>query len=76
MTSNGGSQNTFVYPPTLDTLDLSKDKGMDYILSWKPNGVYTSKPKPLLLLSYITKLSGYRIGIKFDKDPLAIEQNK
>ena len=47
LTSNGGSQNTFVYQPTLDTLDLSKDKGMDYILSWKPNGVYTSKPKPL-----------------------------
>ena len=26
-TSNDGSQNTFVYQPTLDTLELKKDKG-------------------------------------------------
>ena len=34
-TSNDESQNTFVYQPTLDTLELKKDKGTDYILSWK-----------------------------------------
>ena len=33
--SNNGSQNTIVYQPTLDTLELKKDKGTDYVLSWK-----------------------------------------
>ena len=28
-TSNDGSQNTFVYQPALDTLELKKDKGTD-----------------------------------------------
>ena len=28
--SNDGSQNTFLYQPTLDTLELIKDKGTDY----------------------------------------------
>ena len=28
-TSNDGSQNTFVYQPTLDTLEFKKDKGTD-----------------------------------------------
>ena len=32
---NDGSQNTFVYQPALDTLELKKDKGTDYVLSWK-----------------------------------------
>ena len=27
-----GSQNMFVYQPTLDTLESKKDKGTDYIL--------------------------------------------
>ena len=39
--SNDGSQNIFVYQPTLDTLELKKDKGTDYVFSSK--GVYTSK---------------------------------
>ena len=34
-TSNDGSQNTFVYQSILDTLELKKDKGTDYSLSWK-----------------------------------------
>ena len=46
----------FVYQPTLDTLELKKDKDMDYVLSWKSNGLY-------------------RMGIKYDKDLLAVEQN-
>ena len=29
-TSNDGSQNTFVYQPTLDTLEFKKDKCIDY----------------------------------------------
>ena len=41
-TSNDGSQNKFVYQPTLDTLELKKDKRIDYVLIWKSNGVYNS----------------------------------
>ena len=46
-TSNDGSQNTFVYQPTLDTLELKKDKGTDYLLGWKSSGVFNSKLKAL-----------------------------
>ena len=42
-TSNDKSQNTFVYQPTLDTLELKKDKDTDYALSWKSKAVYNSK---------------------------------
>ena len=58
--NNDGSQNTFVYQPTLDTLELKKDKGIDYVLSWKSNGVYNSKLK-LLYTAFLhtIKLSGY-----------------
>ena len=46
-----------------------------YVLSWKSKGVFNSKLKPLYtaFLNSI-KLHEYRIGIKFDKDPLAVEQ--
>ena len=72
-TGNDGSQNTFVYQPTLDILELKK--GTD-VLSWKSNGVLNSKLKPLYttFLNSI-KLSGYRMRIKFNKDPLTVEQN-
>ena len=75
-TTNDGSQNMFVYQPILDMLELKKDKGTDYVLSWKSNGVYNSKLKPLYTaFLHSIKLSGYKMGIKFDKDPLAVEQN-
>ena len=45
--SNDGSQNTLVYQPTLDTLELKKDKGTDYFLSWKSKEVFNSKLKAL-----------------------------
>ena len=66
----------FVYQPTLDTLGLKKDKNTDYVLSWKSKEVRNSKVKPLytIFLNSIN-FSGYRIGIKFDKDLLAVEQN-
>ena len=74
--SNDGSQNTFVYQPTLDTLELKKDKGTDYVLSWKSKGVYNSKLKPFhTAFLHTIKLSEYRIGIKFDEDPLAVAQS-
>ena len=55
---------------------IKKGKGTDYVLSWKSNGVFNSKLKPLYttFLNRI-KLSEYRIGIKFDKDHLVVEQN-
>ena len=56
---------TFVYQPTLDTLELKKDKGTDYILSSKSNGVYNSKLKPLYTaFLYSIKLSGEQDLIK------------
>ena len=64
---NDGSQSTFVYQPTLDTLELTK--GTDYAISWKSKGVFISKLRPLFTVFE------YQIGIEFYKDPLAVEQN-
>ena len=48
----------------------------DCILSWKSKGLCTFKLKPLYtIFLHSIKHSGYRIGIKFDNDPLAVEQN-
>ena len=75
-TSNDGSQNTFVYKPTLDKLQLKKNKGTDYVCGLKSNGVYNSKLKSLYpAFLHGIKLTGYKIGIKFNKDPLAVQQN-
>ena len=53
-----------------------KGKGTDYVLSWKSKGVYNSKLKSLCTaFLYSIKTSRYRIVIKFEKDPLAAEQN-
>ena len=61
---------TFVYQPTLDTLELKKDKDTDYFLSWKSNRVFNSKLKPLYTaFLHSIKLSEYRMRIKYDKDP-------
>ena len=63
-TSNDRSQNTFVYQPTLDTLELKKDKGANYVLSWRSKEVYNSKLKPLFTaLLHNIKLSGHTMGI-------------
>ena len=59
-TSKDGSQNSFVYQPTLDTLESKKGKGTDYILSWKSHRVYNSKLKPLYTaFLHSIKLFGY-----------------
>ena len=56
-------------------LELKKDKVTAYVLSWKSKGVYTSILKPLYTtFLHSIKRSGYRMGIKFDNEPLAIEQ--
>ena len=71
-----GFQNMFFYQPTLDTLELKKDRGSDYVLSWKSKGVFTSKFEPLYTsFLHSTDLSGYKVGTRFDKDLLPVEQN-
>ena len=54
---------------------IKKYKGTDYVLSWKQNEIFNSKLKPSFtaFLNSI-KLSEYRMGIKLDEDPLAVEQ--
>ena len=62
-TSNDRSQKMFVYQSILDSLELIKYKGTDYVLGWKPKGLYNSKLKPLCIaFLYSIKLSGYNIG--------------
>ena len=76
LTSNDYSQNTFVYQTTLATLESNKCKCIDYVLTWKSKGVYNSILKPLYTaFLHSIKLFEYIIGIKFDKNPLAVEQN-
>ena len=74
-TSTDGSQNMFE-TNTWYIRIKKKEKGTDYVHSWKPNAAYNSKLKPLYAaILHSTKLTGYKIGIKFDKDPLAVDQN-
>ena len=68
-TSNDATRNNFLYQPTLDTPDLKKDKGDDYVLSWKSKRVYHSKFKPLnTAFLHSRKLSEYRMGMTTDKN--------
>ena len=64
---DGGSTNTWF---KIKTLELKKDKGTDYVFSWKSKGIFNSKIKPLYsIFLHSIKLSEHRIGIKFDKIP-------
>ena len=75
-TSNDASQNAFVYQPTLDTLELKKTKVLIMLLLGNQMEVYNSNFNPLYTaFLHSIKLSAYTVGIKFDKDPLAVEQN-
>ena len=60
-TSSDRSQNMLVYQATPDTLELKKDKGIDYVLSWESERVFTYKLTPLYTI-YLnsTKRYGYR----------------
>ena len=59
-----------------NTWFLRIKKVTDYVLSWKSNGAYNSKLK-LLYTAFLNskKPSRYKMGIKFDKDPLVVEEN-
>ena len=74
-TSNDGSQNTLFL--STNTSNFKKDKGTDYVLSWKSEGVFNSKFK-LLYIAFLHSIKpfGYRMGIKFDKDPLSVEKKQ
>ena len=66
----------FLYQLTLDTLKLKKDNGIYYVLSWKAEGAYNSKLRPLYTaFSHSVKLAKYKIGMTSDKDPLPVQQN-
>ena len=75
-TGNDGLQNIFDCQPTFSTLQSQKNKGTDYILSWKSRGLYsfTLFPHCTHFLHSI-KFFGDKIGIKVDKDHLVVEQN-
>ena len=56
----------FIYQPALDMSEFKKDKGTYYVLSWKPNGVYTSKIKSsYTAFLHSIKPSGYKMRTKF-----------
>ena len=55
---------------------VKKGKGTDYVRSSKSKGEFSSTLKPLYTTFLNSrKLSEYRIIIKFDIEPLAVEQN-
>ena len=60
----------------LDTLELNKGEGTDYVLSLKSKRVFNFKLK-LLYTAFLNSINFYefRIGIKFVKDLLAVEQS-
>ena len=61
-TRNDKSQSMMVCQPKLDTLQLKKDKGTDYVLKWKSKELCTSNLKPLYnAFLHSIKLSGYRM---------------
>ena len=75
-TSNDGFQNMFVYQPIFSKLHLKKDKDTSYILIIKSQKVYRSALSPQhLAFLHNMNLSGQRIGIKLNKNPLVKEQN-
>ena len=58
-------------------MELKKDKGTAYVLSWKSKEEYNSKLNLLYTVFLHTiKLSGYKIEIKLDKDALVVEQKQ
>ena len=67
----------FVYQSTFDMFELQKYKSADYVFSQKSKGVYTSKLKSLYTaFLHSIKFPGYRVGLKFDTDSVAVEKKK
>ena len=76
-TSNDWFQKIFFSQPTLDTLELKKDNGIDFVLLvWNKRERIILKLKALYTsFLHSIKLSRYRMGIKLDRDLSAVEQN-
>ena len=69
-----GFENLFLYQSNCSRLQLKKDKGIDYAISSKSEGVYSYILSPqYTAFLYNIKLFRYKMGIKFDKDLLAVE---
>ena len=74
--TNDGSQNTFVYQPTRDTLELKKTKLLIVYLAGSKRKCIVLNLIHCVLLSCVSiKYAGHRRGIKFDKDSSAVEEN-
>ena len=75
-TGNDGFQIMFVCQATFSMLQLKKDKGIDYVIIWKSKGVYSSNifTQDIVFFHNINLLR-YKIGRKFNKDPLVVEKN-
>ena len=57
-------------------VSIKKDKGTDYFFSWKSKGVCSCKLRPFYTaFLHSIKLSGCRLGKKFNKNSLAVEEN-
>ena len=70
-----GSQNMFVYQLILSMLQLQTNKDTDYVIIWKSKWLFTSTPSPLHIASLnIIKLFECKMRVKFDKEPLTVEQ--
>ena len=64
-----GFQKMFVYQSTFNMVELKKDKGTDYIISWKSEGLFESKLFPLHgTFLPNTKYFGYKIGMRFNNN--------
>ena len=53
----------FVYQSTFSALQIKKDKGIDYAISWKSKGVYGSSLFPQDTVFLFSSLFEYKIGI-------------
>ena len=72
--SNIQCQNTFVYQPKLDTLELNEDKGKDDVFSWRE--AYNYKLKTLYsAFLHLINLTEYRIRVKLKECPLVVKKN-
>ena len=63
----------FVYQPTFSILELKEDKSTDYLIDWKPKGVYAFRITPLYTaFLHNIKLSWCRARIQFDNSVLVV----
>ena len=76
-TSTDGTQNIFGYHLTFDILELkNKTKALIIFIVRNQKKYLILNFRKYILLSYLAlKFFGYRIGIKLNKDPLAVEQS-